>query len=255
MIRLPKPPACKLVKLFKCQVCGQPLHYENDQCLGCKNRVAFLPDCLDMAAIEPATGEAAWIPRPRPGRKPGPRRYRLCRNGEIHAVCNFCVPAHDPNPLCVSCRLTRVLPDLSQEGNLQRWYVIEVAKRRLFYTLARLGLIPVNPPPGHVERLSFEFLQDQPGRKVMTGHDNGLITINIAEADDDERARRRVQLHEPYRTLLGHFRHESGHYYWDVLIRDGSRTDSFRALFGDESIDYQEALRRHYESGGNPPHW
>jgi hypothetical protein len=156
--------------------------------------------------------------------------------------------------LCVSCRLTRVLPDLSQEGNLQRWYVIEAAKRRLFYTLARLGLISVNPPPGQVERLTFEFLQDQPGQTVMTGHADWLITINIAEADDAERARRRVQLHEPYRTLLGHFRHESGHYYWDVLISDGHRLESFRALFGDETMDYQEALRRHYERG-EPPNW
>jgi hypothetical protein len=243
------------VKLFHCQTCGQALFFENDQCLGCGSRVAFLPDCLTMAAMQPAGDSGLWQLSPRPGRKPGPRRYRPCSNGEAHGICNFAVPAHDDNPLCVACRLTRVLPDLSQEGNTERWRAIEVAKRRLFYTLAQLGLIAVNPPPGHVERLVFEFLQDQPGQKVLTGHANGLITINIAEADDAERARRRMQLHEPYRTLLGHFRHESGHYYWDVLIRDGHRVEQYRALFGDESVDYAESLARHYQSGGCPPDW
>ena len=118
----------------------------------------------------------------------------------------------------------------------------------------RLGLLSPNPGQ-EPERLVFEFLEDQPGEQVLTGHADGLITINVAEADDDERVARRVALHEPYRTLLGHFRHEIGHYYWDVLIRDGGRIDEFRAVFGDESIDYAEALRRHYESGGNPQGW
>jgi hypothetical protein len=243
------------VKLFRCQVCKQALFFENSQCLGCGSQVAFLPDCLTMAAIEPAAEGSNWQLRPRPGRKPGPRRYRPCANGEQHGVCNFAVPAHDANPLCVACRLTRVLPDLSEEGNIQRWHAIEVAKRRLFYSLAQLGLISVNPPPGQVERLVFEFMQDQPGQKVLTGHADGLITINIDEADDAERARRRTQLHEPYRTLLGHFRHESGHYYWDVLIRDGNRIDAYREVFGDESVDYSESLRKHYASGGCPAGW
>ena len=243
------------MKLFHCQVCKQPLFFENSQCLGCGSVVAFLPDYFTMAAIEPAAQEGTWQLRPRPGRKSGPRRYRQCHNGQEHGVCNFCVPAHDSNPLCVACRLTRVLPDLSQEGNLHRWHDIEIAKRRLFYTLAELGLIATNPAPDHVEKLNFEFLQDQPGQQVMTGHADGLITINVAEADDAERAKRRADLHEPYRTLLGHFRHESGHYYWDVLIRDGNRVESYREVFGDESVDYAESLRKHYESGGCPPGW
>jgi hypothetical protein len=243
------------VKLFRCQVCGQALYYENTECLSCGSRLAFQPDYLTLSAIEPAEQEGLFRLRPRPGRRPGPRRYRLCQNHVEHGVCNFSVPAQDPNPLCVCCRLTKVLPDLSVPGNLERWTAIEVAKRRLFYTLGQLGLIHVNPPAGHVEKLSFEFLQDQPGQQVMTGHADGLITINVAEADDDERARRRLDLHEPYRTLLGHFRHESGHYYWDVLIRDGGRVQSYREVFGDESVDYADSLRRHYESGGSPADW
>jgi hypothetical protein len=124
----------------------------------------------------------------------------------------------------------------------------------LFYTLVRLGLL--SPVAGaEPERLVFEFREDQPGEKVLTGHADGLITINVAEADDDERAARRVALHEPYRTLLGHFRHEIGHYYWDVLIRDGGRIEEYRQVFGDESIDYAESLQRHYERGGQVPGW
>jgi hypothetical protein len=243
------------VKLYRCQVCGQALFFENVECLHCESKLAFLPDHLNMAAIEPAGDDGLWALKPRPGRNRGPRRYRLCRNHTEHGVCNFAVPAHDPNPYCVACRLTRVLPDLSVPGNQERWYAIEVAKRRLFYTLAVLGLIAVNPPPGHVERLVFEFLEDQPGQQVMTGHADGLITINVAEADDDERVKRRVALHEPYRTLLGHFRHESGHYYWDVLIDQGGRLDSYREVFGDESVDYQESLKKHYDAGGCPDGW
>jgi hypothetical protein len=85
--------------------------------------------------------------------------------------------------------------------------------------------------------------------KVMTGHDNGRITIALAEADDAQREKNRTQMGEGYRTLLGHFRHEVGHYYWDVLVRDGGKLESCRALFGDDRIDYEEALARHYREG------
>jgi hypothetical protein len=75
----------------------------------------------------------------------------MCHNHGTHQACNFAVPAHDPNPLCVSCRQTRILPDLTIAANQERWYRIEVAKRRLYYTLARLGLAPGGPAgrPAH----------------------------------------------------------------------------------------------------------
>jgi hypothetical protein len=186
-------------------------------------------------------------------REPAP--YRLCANNVEKQACNFAVPEHDPNPLCVSCRQTRVLPDLSVPGNAERWYRIEVAKRRLFYTLAKLRLATVDPPNGERDGPVFEFLADVPGQPVTTGHANGVITLNIAEADDPERVRRRVELHEPYRTLLGHLRHESGHFYWDRLIADGGRIAEFRALFGDEQQDYDAALKAHYARGGSLPDW
>ena len=89
----------------------------------------------------------------------------------------------------------------------------------------------------------------------MTGHANGVITLNVAEADDDERVRRRVALGEPYRTLLGHLRHESGHYYWDRLIQATGRQEAFRSVFGDERLDYAQALKQHYEGSGQPANW
>jgi hypothetical protein len=88
----------------------------------------------------------------------------------------------------------------------------------------------------------------------MTGHDNGVITVALTEADDIERERRRLQMNEPYRTLLGHFRHEVGHYFWDILVHDGGKLEACRAIFGNDRIDYAEALARHC-SRGAPPDW
>ncbi|WP_427915194.1 zinc-binding metallopeptidase family protein [Ramlibacter sp. MMS24-I3-19] len=243
------------MKTFRCDHCGHPLFFENVTCLQCGSSLAFLPDRLALCAVEPAEGEGLWRRKTARGRMAGAPTYRLCHNTTAYQACNFAVPADDPNPLCVSCRQTRVLPDLSVPENVDRWFNIEAAKRRLFFTLARLGLVAVTPPNGERDGPVFEFKADVPGEMVMTGHAEGVITLNVAEADDAERVKRRVELHEPYRTLLGHLRHESGHYYWDRLIDEGGRVEEFRKVFGDESIDYAEALQRHYASGGQPPGW
>jgi hypothetical protein len=237
------------MRTFYCDHCSHPLFFENVRCLKCGSDLAFLPHRLAVCAIEPVEGrQGLW--RRRKKRAPSRFIYRMCSNHTEHDACNFAVPEDDPNPLCVSCRQTRVLPDLSIEGNHARWYKIELAKRRLFYTLAKLGLVLVHPPNGEGDGPVFQFLADTPGQQVMTGHANGVITLNVAEADDAERVRRRVQMHEPYRTLLGHLRHESGHFYWDRLVRDGGRVEAFRAVFGDESPDYGQALQRYYAAGG-----
>ncbi|HSW19995.1 MAG TPA: putative zinc-binding peptidase [Ramlibacter sp.] len=249
------------MRIFRCDHCGNALFFENVQCLRCGASLAFLPDRMDLCSIEPAAdrpqAEGLWQRKtPRPLRRAGgATRWRLCSNHAWAQACNFAVPEHDTNPLCVSCRQTRILPDLSIPENRGRWYRIEVAKRRLFFTLARLGLVSVDPPAGQAQGPSFEFLADLPGRQVFTGHANGVITLNVAEADDDERVRRRIALHEPYRTLLGHVRHESGHYYWPILVGNAGRVDAFRALFGDERADYGQALSRHYGGAGQPANW
>ena len=237
------------MRTFHCDHCGHPIFFENVQCLQCGSALAFLPARLTLSAVEPVPqAEGLWRRRRRG--LPSQHHYRLCFNHSEYQACNFAVPQGDPNSLCVSCRQTRRLPDLSIPDNLTRWYKIEVAKRRLFYTLARLRLVKVEPPNGERDGPVFEFLADTPGQPVMTGHAGGVITLNIAEADDAERVKRRVALHEPYRTLLGHLRHESGHYYWDRLIAEGGRRDAFRAVFGDESRDYGQALQQYYAAGG-----
>ncbi|MEO7391829.1 MAG: putative zinc-binding peptidase [Ramlibacter sp.] len=243
------------MKTFRCDHCGHPLFFENVQCLQCGSALAFLPDRLALCAIEPAVcPEGLWQRKTRQRNRDKPKTYRLCRNHTDHQACNFAVPSVDPNELCVSCRQTRVLPDLSVSENHDRWYRIEVAKRRLFYTLARLGLVAVEPPNGERDGPDFQFLADLPGQQVYTGHCEGVVTLNIAEADDAERVRLRTALHEPYRTLLGHLRHESGHYFWDRLILQGGRIDAFREKFGDERADYGLALGTYYAQGA-PANW
>ena len=236
------------MQIFRCDHCGSFIFFENSQCTRCGHTLAFLPDRLRMAALQ-ADGDT-WHPA-KPHKKDR-ARYRLCANYQAHDVCNWTVAADDPNPLCLSCRLTQVIPDLQPPGHLQAWYRMEIAKRRLLYTLIGLGL-PIQAREDDPQHgLAFEFLADPPpgegdGKPVLTGHADGLITINLAEADDAERERRRLRLHEPYRTLLGHFRHEIGHYYWDQLIAGSPRLDAFRERFGDEREDYAAALQRHYE--------
>lgn len=234
------------MNIFHCDHCQQLVFFENIRCLACGHDLAYLPDRADMASLEPAAGGLWKSPAA------GARTYRLCENYRRENVCNWAVPADDPHPLCQSCRLTQVIPDLGRPGAKEAWYKMEMAKRRLIYTLVNLELPLQNRTDDPEQGLAYEFLadpDDPAAPKVMTGHDNGVITINLAEADDAEREKRRTELGEPYRTLLGHFRHEIGHYYWDRLVRDSERIDGFRRLFGDERADYSEALKQHYSEG------
>jgi hypothetical protein len=239
------------LKVFHCDHCRQLVFFENTECVKCGHLLAFVPDLMLVGSLERVAGSAALWQSPLPAAQA--RRYRLCANYlELH-VCNWAIDDADPSPLCVSCRLTRLIPDLNVEGHLSAWYRLEVAKRRVVYALLALGL-PLAGAPDHQEPLTFEFLADAApdAPPVLTGHANGVVTIDVAEADDAERERRRRAFKEPYRTLLGHMRHEVGHYYWSLLIeRDGERLQRFRELFGDDRDDYSAALQHHYRSG--PP--
>lgn len=241
------------MKTFHCTHCQNLIFFENVRCLSCDHSLAFLPDLKIMAALIQGT-DGLW--RPDMLAFDGPS-YRLCGNYDQVSVCNWAVPADDPHTLCGSCRLNRVIPDLSTERNTTAWFRLELAKRRMLYTLMGLGL-PIVPKNGDSDSgLAFEFLEDSTdgdAQRVLTGHDNGLITLNIAEADDVHREKQRTLQKEPYRTLLGHFRHEIGHYFWDRLILNNPKLDAFRAMFGDERTDYQEALQRHYGEGP-PANW
>lgn len=232
------------MKVFHCDHCGQLLFFENVNCVRCGRALAYVPQLKTLASLDPIDGQ--WkTPR-------SETLLRLCENyaKQNASVCNWALAADDPNPFCRACRLTRTIPNLSVPGNDKRWYALEVAKRRLVYTLDELGLPLENRTEDPEQGLVFDFLE---GDDIMTGHMNGVITVNVAEADEAERVRRRVELGETYRTLLGHFRHESGHYYWDRLIRNSPRIEAFRRVFGDERADYNQALHRHYS--GAPQGW
>jgi len=236
------------MKPFFCDVCGSLVFFENVSCVTCGHTLGFLPDALDLSAVESAPADQ-WRALAAPARG---RLYRFCANGREHAVCNWMVPIEDDSPYCRACQLNEVIPDLGIEGNRERWHRLELAKRRLIYTLLKLRLPTEADPQTNAPALRFRFLGDAPGGTApLTGHADGVITINIAEADDAVREQRRVNLHEPLRTLLGHFRHEVAHYTWDRLVARTARLDKFRKLFGDERADYAAALQRHYQSG--PP--
>jgi hypothetical protein len=179
--------------------------------------------------------------------------FQRCGNGVQHGVCNWVVPRNAAEPLCPSCLLNQTIPDLSVPGNVDAWHKIEVAKRRILYTLARLGLTPVSKRQDAVNGLAFAFLRPTAAGPVLTGHEDGLITLNVDEAEDLEREKRKEALGESYRTLIGHFRHEIAHYYWDRFFLGQPDNDpnlaAFRAVFGDEREDYNAALQRHYNQG------
>jgi hypothetical protein len=238
------------MRLFTCQSCSNTVFFENVRCTQCGHALAYLPDERRVAAIESVEGQPNLYIALVKGRKnTSARRYRLCQNSIEHGVCNWAVRAEDENPFCEACRLNDVIPDLTQPQNLDSWHSLEIGKRRLFYTLTELGL-PIESRDERPNGIQFSFMADTSNEKVFTGHNEGLITINISEADDPFREKLRKQLGEGYRTVLGHFRHEIGHYYWDRLIKDSPWLTAYRARFGDETVDYQESVNKHYS---NPP--
>jgi len=236
------------MKLFKCQSCGQAIYFENRFCGACGHALGYLPLTGQMTAVEPDGDDWIALTPKRP-------RVRYCANVKPDA-CNWLIPADLDGDFCLACRHNRTIPDLAADDNLVRWRKMEIAKHRLFYTLIalRLPLKNLNDDPNH--GLTFDFLAEGAGQKILTGHDDGLITINLNEADDALREKLRTAMGEPYRTLAGHFRHEVGHYFWDVLVRDAGEQslDACRAVFGDERADYGEALKKHYADGA-PADW
>jgi hypothetical protein len=237
------------MNVFHCNHCQQLVFFESTQCVRCGRTLAFLPDLKIIGSLD-SIGGGLWS-SPASGKA---QAYRLCDNYTMENICNWAIPVSDSHTLCDPCRLTRVMPDLNRPGSREAWYKLEAAKRRLVYTLGQLGCF-VKSAAEDTSGIAYEFLadSDQEGaRPVLSGHAGGVITINVAEADDAERERRRLALNEPYRTLPGHFRHEFGHYYWDLLIKDSVSVDAFRELFGDERTDYGKALQDHYNHGPAP---
>jgi hypothetical protein len=231
------------------------LFFESTQCTVCGRLVGFCPDARSLHAFDFDETTGLWTNDALAG------SYRQCANYTQHGVCNWMIPAADTQPWCQACRCNEVIPDLSLPLNLMYWRRMEAAKRYALYTLLQLELpfaSPQETPQGR-PGLLFRFMTDRDATSeftqplaglgpIYTGHENGAITINLAEADDIARTRARVRFGEGYRTLLGHFRHELGHYYWNVEPQPRFLRE-FRSIFGDERPDYNAALQRYYAEG------
>ena len=231
---------------FFCSNCGQRLAFENSVCLSCGSALGFSLD--DMALLVIASGPGT--------RHPGfvdAHDFQLCSNMHV-AECNWLVRGGAEGALCASCRLTRTRPNDSDTKAMAAFARSEQAKRRLIAELHELQLPIVGRDVDPQYGLAFDLLSSE-YEPVVTGHHNGVITLDLAEGDDAHREQLRIEMDEPYRTLLGHVRHEIGHYYYYRLIDpDRDYLAQFRELFGDPDADYQEALNRHYRDGA-PPGW
>ena len=256
-------PAPHTPRAYSCR-CGRPVFFRNSECLACHSPLGYEPEqgrLLPLDLVVPEAGQdghAAPLWREAGSGRQAPV-YRRCSHLDTAAGCNWLVPEEDPAAgepvLCRCCRLTRTLPDLTRENNELWWNRIEMAKRRLVSSLIGLRLPVVSKHEDPAFGLAFDLLRSQPGEMpVVTGHAGGVITLDVEEADDAWREQRRAVLMEPYRTLLGHLRHETGHYYWMRLVEHSHWLGPWRALFGDERRDYQASLNKHYELGP-PAEW
>lgn len=229
------------MRSFRCS-CGNRVYFENDRCLACGRQLVFDPATLALRVVE-ASDER-------------------CAHHAYPGTCNW-LAAAGRGGFCAACALNEVIPDLSEARRVRLYHEVEKAKRRLLFTLMSLRL----PVEGRAERpdgLAFRILADarldeahptlDVHDEVTTGHAQGEITINLLEADPVLREEMRLAMNESYRTLLGHFRHESGHYYWQRLVAHGDALDEFRDRFGDERRHYQDSLDAYYRNGP-PPGW
>ena len=247
-------------RAYRCH-CGNPVFFRNSECLACGTPLGYDSALATLIPLMPGSEAVTWT-QWQPESAPSPTQaYTRCTNLATPAACNWLVPVTSgqaPHTLCQACRLNRTIPDLNDPAHPDNgvlWGRIELAKRRLFSSLLALGLPVASLTEDPVRGISFDLLRSPDGGlPVMTGHKAGLITLNLLEADDAVREAVRSAMREPYRTLLGHFRHEIGHYYWDRLVSGTAWMQGFHQLFGDETQDYAACLQKNYLEGP-PAQW
>jgi len=221
---------------WQCPTCANRLFLDNTVCLQCGSAVGFRPDlrcmAIDLARHQDDVGDRAT--------------GVACANA-ASARCNWLLPAGSGETLCRSCRFTIVRPSSDDPAGAAGYISAESMKRRALAQLGLIGLTLKDRAQDPQAGLGFAFLMSSPTVPVTTGHVDGVITIDVAEADDAHRERVRVQMGERYRTIIGHIRHELGHFFWPRLVAsDSTRLDRFRKLFGDERDDYDAAKDRWY---------
>jgi hypothetical protein len=234
------------MKLFQCTHCKNTVVFENHTCVNCGYFLGFSAYFNQIISLDPTLSQ--WYLS-----ELGNKNYTYCKN-HIHNLCNWLVDTDDHSEFCLACSLNRTIPHLLDSDNLDKWKQIEFAKHRLVYQLLRFRLPVVSKMEDEQKGLCFDFISknevSEESKGIMTGHADGVITLLISEADPVIREKIKQQMSERYRTLLGHFRHEVGHYFWDRLIRDQHfNLENFRAVFGNETDSYVDALRRYYENG------
>ena len=228
-------------------------------CRACGRDLAFDPEAGTMWSGEWNQQERFLAHTP-DGQEP--LSFKVCAHRDSVVACNWLVAPSSQSSdqcQCIACRTTQLIPDQSLEHNRVRWHRLEQAKRHLFYSLVDMGLVKVRHAV-LLQDLRFDFLEDRRSNPnvtlehVLSGHCNGLITLNAAEADEGFLHTMKEQMGERYRTLLGHFRHEIGHYFWTKLFAQPKRLQAFRQVFGDEREDYARSLERYYNDG-RQNHW
>jgi hypothetical protein len=229
------------VKAYRCRVCDNPLHFENSLCVSCGTSLGY---SRAERAIVPVDEQGQYVDQ-------AGLVWHVCRNLNLHG-CTWLSAVEGGQ--CFACDLTRTRPNDDDAEGMVHYPEAERSKRHLVAELDTLGFSVIGKDPATggdpVNGLAFDLLSSV-AENVVIGHDDGVITIDLAESDAAHREKVRARLAEPYRTMLGHFRHEVGHYYEWQLVRGDERMARCRELFGDESADYQEAIDRHYAQG--PP--
>lgn len=232
--------------IFECDNCAHSLFFENHTCEKCRHLTGYSMIDHRMLTFDPLVSTLV-------SDKDG-REFRYCKNKEL-GVCNWLIPIEKDEKFCQACKLNRTIPNLSDQKNFQKWRKLEVAKHRLIFQLESLNLPYISKLKDRNQGVCFDFLSRNSSHNRMTGHASGVITILLDEADSVHLEMMKTKLFEPYRTLIGHFRHEVGHYYWDRLVAIHPETlQQFRDIFGDERVDYAQSLKTYYQSS-NQSDW